>query len=118
MHAFCRRLIFFSKSTFSKKKHFRNTIKVSNGFNPDQARFFVGPDLGPDCLQRISADDTSRERVKTLYYIIFQWNAYVKCLSHFDHFPDSLSKITSERSVIFDFKRQTLKKAFDVSDSA
>ena len=29
----------------------------------DQARRFVGPDLGPNCLQRLSADDTSRQRV-------------------------------------------------------
>ena len=28
-------------------------------------RHFVGPDLGPNYLQRSSADDTSRERVKT-----------------------------------------------------
>ena len=29
----------------------------------DQARHFVGPDLGPNCLQKLSADDTSRQRV-------------------------------------------------------
>ena len=27
--------------------------------DPDQARRFVGPDLGPDCLQMLSADDGS-----------------------------------------------------------
>ena len=27
------------------------------------ASHFVGPDLGPNCLQRLSADDTSRQRV-------------------------------------------------------
>ena len=41
-------------------KSFRNTIRVSNSLDPDQARHFVGPDLGPDCLQRLSADDKSR----------------------------------------------------------
>ena len=35
-------------------------MRVSSSFDPDQARRFVGPDLGPNCLQRISADDTSR----------------------------------------------------------
>ena len=40
--------------TFSKKK-FRNTIKVSK-----QYQHSVGPDLGPNCLQRLSADDKSR----------------------------------------------------------
>ena len=51
---------FFSKSTFSKNS-FRNTIRVSNRLDPDQARHFVGPDLGPKCLQKLSADDTSRQ---------------------------------------------------------
>ena len=31
--------------------------------DPDQARHFVGPDLGTYCLLRLSADDTSRQRV-------------------------------------------------------
>ena len=39
-----------------QKISFRNTIKVSNNF-------FVGPDLGPNCLQKLSADDTRRWRV-------------------------------------------------------
>ena len=58
---FCRLLIFF-KITYLKKI-FMNTIKVSNSLDPDQARHFVRPDLGPNCLQRLSADDTSRLRV-------------------------------------------------------
>ena len=43
---------------------------MSNSLDPDQARHFVGPDLenvgpdlGPNFLQRLSADDTSRLRV-------------------------------------------------------
>ena len=46
-----------------------NTISVSNSLDPDQARHFVGPDLGPNCLQRLSADDKSlhyRDRVHCL----------------------------------------------------
>ena len=35
---------------------------MSNSLDPDQARRFVGPDLCPNCLQRLSADDTSRQR--------------------------------------------------------
>ena len=35
---------------------------MSNGLDPDLARCFIRPDLGPNCLQRISADDTSRHR--------------------------------------------------------
>ena len=30
---------------------------MSNSLDPDQARRFVGPDLGPNCLPKLSADD-------------------------------------------------------------
>ena len=36
---------------------------MSNSLDPDQARRFVGPDLGPNCLPSLSADDTGRQRV-------------------------------------------------------
>ena len=36
---------------------------MSNSLDLDQARHFVGPDLGPNCLQRLSADDTCRQSV-------------------------------------------------------
>ena len=39
-------------------------IRVSSSFDRDQGRHSVGPDLGPNCLQRLSADDTSKQRVK------------------------------------------------------
>ena len=42
LHAFCGLLIFFSKSTFSKKKS------------------RMGTDLCPNCLQKLSADDIRR----------------------------------------------------------
>ena len=51
--------------TFSKN-HFRNTIRVSNGLDPDQDRQNVGPDLGPNCLQRTSADDRSPANTERL----------------------------------------------------
>ena len=47
-----------------------NTIRVSNSFNPDQARHFVGPDLGLNCLQSLSADDTTRQRVNDLICVL------------------------------------------------
>ena len=50
---FCRLLIFFSKSSFLKNS-FRNTIRVPNSLDPDQTRQ----------LQKLSADDTNRQRVK------------------------------------------------------
>ena len=36
---------------------FRNSIRVSNGLDPDQDRCYVSPVLGPNCLQRLSADE-------------------------------------------------------------
>ena len=47
---------FFQKITFSKNS-FRNTIRVSNGMDTGQDRHSVGSDLGPNCLQRLSADN-------------------------------------------------------------
>ena len=35
---------------------------MSNSLDPDQDQHFVGPDLGPNCLQRLSADDKSRRQ--------------------------------------------------------
>ena len=62
---FCRLLILF-RVNFSKIS-FRNTTRVSNGLDPDQALHFDRPDLGPNCLQGLSADDTSRQRIKDDY---------------------------------------------------
>ena len=55
-HAFvvCCLLTFF-KTNFFKK----NMIRVSNGLNTDQDRNSDSPDLGPNYLQRLSADNKS-----------------------------------------------------------
>ena len=47
---------FFSSADFLKNNFFKKHLGV-NSLNPDQARHFVGPDLAPKCLQRLSADD-------------------------------------------------------------
>ena len=39
-----------------------NFSKTSN-LKPDQIQCFVGPDLGPNCLQKLSADSTDRQRI-------------------------------------------------------
>ena len=44
---------------------------MSNSLDPDKARHFVGPHLGPTCLQRLPADGTRRQRVK-LYLSLMQ----------------------------------------------
>ena len=49
-------LLNFSKVSFSKNS-FRNNIRVPNRLEPDQALHVVRPDVGPNCLQRLSADN-------------------------------------------------------------
>ena len=53
---------FFSKSAFSKNSS-RNTIRVSNSLDPIRLDILSGLifDLGPNCLQKLSADDISRQ---------------------------------------------------------
>ena len=40
--------------------------------DPDQDRSFVGPDLGPNCLQRLSEDDSLFDLILYLPSTIFQ----------------------------------------------
>ena len=56
----------FFQNLFSSQNSFRNTIRVSNSLDPDQDLHSVGPDLGPNHVQRLSADDTIRHRGKTV----------------------------------------------------
>ena len=53
---------FFQNKLFQKiiSETLRNTNRVSNSLDADQDRRFVGPDFGPNCLQRLSEDDKSR----------------------------------------------------------
>ena len=57
---------FFSNITFSKILSRNYTIRVSNSLDTDQDRHSVCPDLGPNCLQRLSADDKSPPARKEL----------------------------------------------------
>ena len=59
--------MFLSSAAFISKSFslnsFRHTIRVSNRLNTDQSRRIVGTDLGPNCFQKLSADDASRQIV-------------------------------------------------------
>ena len=44
---------------------------MSNSLDPDQARRIVWPDLGPNCLPRLSADDTGRQRFNRIFLLVF-----------------------------------------------
>ena len=59
----------FSKLTFLKKNLSRTLSSVSNSMNLDQDQHSVGPDLGTNYLQKLTADKVSevaasKERVK------------------------------------------------------
>ena len=57
---------------------------MSNSLVPDQARLYVGPDLGPNCLQKLSADDTSRYKVNLgLNECVYGscWPTYPNCFN-------------------------------------
>ena len=63
-----------------------DTIRVSNGLHRDQDQCFVGPDLGSNCLQRLSAKikvALCKERVKTQGLVIGQLNGNFVILSQF-----------------------------------
>ena len=61
------------------------SIRVPEGLDPDQDRQSVSPDLGPNCLQKLSAEDKSwrytvarkellHNSINTvLFSILFQW---------------------------------------------
>ena len=51
----CCLLNFFKINFFEK---FFQEYHLSDRLDPDQARHIVRPDLGPNCLQRLSAEDT------------------------------------------------------------
>ena len=44
-------------------------IRVSNSLDPDQDGHSVGADLGPNCLQRLTADNTSKQRPTYLCFL-------------------------------------------------
>ena len=65
---------FFSTVTFLKSSFRLSEIAlVSINLDPDQARSFVKLDLGPNCSQRLSADDKSllAGRIKLLCFVFF-----------------------------------------------
>ena len=79
---------------------FFNTIRVSNRIDPDQARHFVGPDPGPNCLQKLSADNKSHHKwaelnTKQLVDTIF-WLKLISFGSNFFHLAKVLAATNSE----------------------
>ena len=57
-----RRLLIFFKSFFQKFHHSLNSL------DPYQACHLVRPDLGPNCFQRLSADNISKQLKKAFLF--------------------------------------------------
>ena len=57
---------FFQNQLFRKVIFQEYHQSIKNSMDPDQVRRFVGPDLGPNCLQNLSENDASRQIVN--YY--------------------------------------------------
>ena len=57
-HAFIVSLLTYQNYFFSHNS-FKNTMRVSNSWVPDQERHSVSPDVGPNYLQRLQADNKS-----------------------------------------------------------
>ena len=70
MHAFLSFTDFFQNQFFEKL--FQEYNQGVKSFDPDQARHFVGLDLGPNCLQKLSADDTSWQNVDDFGDVFFR----------------------------------------------
>ena len=77
---------------------------MSNNLDPDQARHFVGPDLGPNCLQRLSAEKKvapSGQRVNTKKLVdtsfwLSPWLKLISFGSNFFHLAKVLATTNSE----------------------
>ena len=54
------RLPLLSADFFENQLILSGIPSFSISLDPDQAQHFVGPDLGPNCLQRLSPEGTSR----------------------------------------------------------
>ena len=80
---------------------FFNTIWVSNSLDPDQVRHFVGPDLDPNCLQRLSADKKaapSGQRVLFTKQLVdtTSWLKFISFGPNFFHLAKVLATTNSE----------------------
>ena len=76
-----------------------NTIRVSNSLDPDQAKHFVGPDLGPNYLQRLSGDIVGKElNTKRLVdtFWLKPWLKLISLGSNYFHLAKVLATTNSE----------------------
>ena len=66
--SFCCHLLTIFKTNF-----LQNILSVSNGLDPDQDWHSLSPDLGPNCLLKLTKVTPSKERLK--YQTLLQQTA-------------------------------------------
>ena len=59
----------------------------------------IGPDLGPNCLQRLSADDASRQRVNSPIQRGLSFMKLKACYSQLDLTADNLQSLLFSLSI-------------------
>ena len=86
----CRLLIIF-QNPFFRKILSGIPFECENSLGLDQDQHFVQPDLGPNCLQKLSEDDTRRHRVKsqTNKNLLQQKSNASKCVCKHKNAPGS-----------------------------
>ena len=68
---------------------------MPNGLNPDQEQSCFGPDLGPNCLQRLSADENCLKHRKLNSSLMGPWKggggpSIPYPFNYFEKYPKSL----------------------------
>ena len=75
---------------------------MSNCLDPDQDQHFVGPDLGPNYLQRLSADDKSHPSMEIkcmqLRWALLVLASLKEKAQSSDPFPTFLAKRTQDKN--------------------
>ena len=84
-----------------------------NGLDPDQDRYCVGPDLGPNCFQRLSEDNKSLSHGFRFSLSVKETDAFTLCmLGNFPSFCCRLLYFFSK----FPFSKNSFRNTIRVSN--
>ena len=75
--------MFLKINFFKHSFRYTGPLLVSNGLDPDQDQRPVGPNLSPNCLQRLSAEDESHcaARKELIIFSYLCFGEYKKVIS-------------------------------------
>ena len=91
---------------------------MSKSLDPDKDRHCVGPDLGPNCLQSLSADNKSRVGKERVMQSWSKNNIYLSSILSHDEFQNSQTSTTDttfRTHSSFLFHRHWNKKIFKIT---